>query len=212
MTMRATKVWLTQQEYLEGERLSEVKHEYYNGEVFERPSVSFRHNQITRNLICTLSQRLRGNPCEALGRDMRVKVPLMSAYLYPDLVVVCGHPELEDAVTDTLLNPTVVVEVLSPSTETYDRTTKLDGYCALPSVKVVLLVAQDRPRVELHSRDDANGWRLIVMTGQDATVDLTSLGCQLTLADVYERVTFPDAPASSHQVARPTPSPLLSKG
>jgi len=183
---RRTKI--TPEEYLEIERQAETKSEYYAGEMFALSGASRYHNRIVRNLIATLHNRLRGGPCEVFPSDMRVKVEASGLYTYPDVSVVCGEAEFEDEHFDTLVNPTVVIEVLSRSTADYDRGRKAEHYRRLDSIREILLVWQDEIKVERHRRVGGSDWLLSAFAGTDAVVELASVACALPLSEVYERV------------------------
>ena len=142
------KPLLTPEEYLARERRAETKSEYLRGEVFAMAGASRAHNLIASNAAGELRQQLRDRPCEVYPSDMRVKVSPSGLYTYPDVTVVCGEPQFEDAEVDTLLNPKVLVEVLSPSTADYDRGGKFTHYRRLPSLQEYVLISQDRPLVE----------------------------------------------------------------
>lgn len=180
---------VTPEEYLRAERVAETRSEYLPDEgPRAMTGASRRHNLIVTNLILSLGTQLRRRPCEVYPGDMRVKVERSGAYLYPDAVVVCGTPELEDERLDTLLNPTVVVEVLSPSTADYDRGRKWELYRRLPSLRDYLLVSQHEPAVARYARGEEGVWLFEVAEGTDAAVELASIGVRLPLADLYERV------------------------
>ena len=189
MSLPATVRRHTAEEYLALERAAEFKSEYIDGEIVARSGANRAHSLIATNLTGFLSQALRHGPCEAYGSDMRVKVADTDLYTYPDVTVVCAEPAFEDAMIDTLVNPTVIVEILSPSTEAYDRGEKFSRYRRLPSLQEYVLVAQDRPRVERYARR-GHEWVLAEASGLDATVELTSLGCTLALAEVYDKVAL----------------------
>ena len=188
MAMPALESPLTPAEYLAFERAAEYKHEYVGGRVYAMTGASREHNVIAWNVLGALHALLRGHPCEAYPSDMRVKVSETGMYTYPDVVVACDEPAFEDAHVDTLLNPTVIVEVLSPSTEAYDRGEKFAHYRRLASLREYVLIAQDRVRIEHYVRRGEQ-WLLTELAGVDATLALESLDCALALADVYERVT-----------------------
>jgi len=181
--------FVTPEEYLAAERKATARHEYVDGYVYAMTGASRAHNLITVNLASELITCLRGRPCETYANDMRVKVEPTGLYSYPDVVVVCGPPQLEDEHTDTLLNPTLIVEVLSPSTEAYDRGDKSAHYRQLPSLQEYVLAAQDRPAVERFVRQEG-AWLLAEVKGVDATVTLDAIGCALSLREIYERVDF----------------------
>jgi Uma2 family endonuclease len=179
---------LTAQQYLEIERKAERKSEFLGGEMFAMSGASRAHNLISTNVTREISQQLRGRPCETYAGDMRVKVSDTGLYTYPDIVVVCDDPVFEDDQLDTLVNPTVIVEVLSPSTEAYDRGGKFAHYRRLHSVKEYVLIDQQEPRVERYVRYEGQQWILSDASDLEAIVQLTSIGCSLKLADVYDRV------------------------
>lgn len=183
---------VTPAEYLALERSAREKSEYVNGRIYAMAGTSRVHSLIVTNVIRELSNELRGRPCEIHGSDMRVKVQHTGMYTYPDVVALCGEAQLEDAELDTLLNPSVIVEVLSPSTESYDRGEKFAHYRRLDTLQEYVLVAQVRHRVE-HFRREGDHWVLTEVSDADGTLTLSSLGCTLALADIYERVEFPAA-------------------
>lgn len=180
--------WISAEEYLEFERSSEQKHEYFAGQVFPIPGASREHNVISMNLLASLHAQLRGSPCEVYPSDMRVRIPATGLYTYPDGTVVCETPQLEDAHNDTLLNPTVLIEVLSPSTERYDRGRKAEHYRRIDSLGEYLLVSQEEPKIERYARHGDEHWLLIEAAGLDTSIDLVSIDCVLALSDVYDKV------------------------
>src|SRR2546421_764668 len=182
------KPYISPEEYLRLERQSEYKNEYLNGEIFAMSGASRKHNLITGNIGSEFNQQLRGKPCEAYMSDMRVKVTATGLYTYPDVVVVCGEPKFEDEHLDTLLNPTVLVEVLSKSTERYDRIAKSSYYRTLDSLAEHLLVAQDEIRLEQYSRQPDGQRLLLDYRSFDDIAELKSIGCSLALRDVYDKV------------------------
>jgi Uma2 family endonuclease len=182
------KRW-TAEEYLSFERTSDEKHEFIDGDIYLMTGASREHNLIVFNLAATLGNQLRGRACEAYANDMRVKLRGQD-YAYPDLAIVCAPPEFEDAHVDTLLNPMLLIEVLSPSTEQYDRGKKFESYRALNSLQEYVLIAQDRPHLERYVRQDQGTWLLSEVNDRDASVELSSIGCTLVLVDIYEKVIF----------------------
>ena len=182
--------YISPQEYLRLERQSEYKSEYVNGQIFAMTGASRKHNLITTNISRELSQQLKGRACEVYAVDMRVKVRATGLYTYPDVAVACGEPEFEDDFIDTLLNPTLLIEVLSPSTERYDRIAKSSYYRTMDSLAEHLLVAQDEVRVEQYVKQP-NGERLLFeFLTLDSTVQLPSIACSLQLSEVYDRISF----------------------
>lgn len=187
MSSRPT-TYLTPEEYLAAERRNEYRSEYLDGEMVAMTGASRRHNLITFNIAGELHRQLRGRPCEAYTSDMRVRLPSGRAYVYPDVVVVCGEPEFEDDYVDTLLNPAVIIEVLSDSTERYDRGKKFGLYRTIESLAEYLLVAQDERRIEQYSKQPDGRWLLADYRSPEDLAGLTSVGCTLALRDVYEKV------------------------
>jgi Uma2 family endonuclease len=186
-----TKTQLTPEEYLAIERRAETKSEYFKGEMYAMVGASREHNLISSNIAGELRQQLKGRPCETYSNDMRVRVPSTGLYTYPDVVVVCGEPAFEDEHVDTLLNPTLVVEVLSDSTESYDRGRKFAHYRSVESVVEYLLVAQDEYRVEQFVRQADGRWLLSDVRTLEGSVELASVGCALQLREIYDRITLP---------------------
>ena len=186
---------VTPQEYLALERRAEMRSEYVNGRVYAMTGASRKHNLIAGNVFAELRAQLRGRPCEAYTVNMRVKVADTGLYTYPDVVALCGEPLFEDARVDTLLNPAVIVVVLSESTERYDRGEKFAHYRRLASLREYVLVAQDQVRVEHYARQGEQ-WLLTEVAELDAGLALPSIECCLRLRDVYERVAPFGTPAS----------------
>jgi Uma2 family endonuclease len=185
---------LTPAEYLAIERKAEVKSEYLNGEMFAMAGASPAHNAVKDNLIGELHARLKGGPCRTYSSDQRVKVSATGLYTYPDIVIVCGAPEFDDADRDTLLNPRVIIEVLSDSTEGYDRGAKFRHYHRIASFQEYVLVSQDEPAVERLVRQPGGDWLSTTITGLDGELALATVPATVALADVYAGVTFPDQP------------------
>ena len=179
-------------EYLEIERKAEIKSEYINGRMYAMSGASRRHNLIALNAGGEIRQQLRGRDCEAYAADMRVKVSPTGMYTYPDVVAVCGNPQFEDAHLDTLLNPTVLVEVLSESTEAYDRGEKFAHYRRLESLREYVLVAQNKIRIE-HYRRDGEEWVLSEISDPHGTLHLPSIDCHVAVAAIYEKVEFEES-------------------
>jgi Uma2 family endonuclease len=184
------KSYLTPEEYLAIERKSETKSEYLKGEMFAMVGASRKHNLIAGNIFGELRQKLKGRPCEAYTNDMRVRIPATGLYTYPDVVVVCGEPQFEDDYLDTLLNPTLIVEVLSESTESYDRGKKAGFYRSVEFIAEYLLVSQDEYRVEQYVKQADGKWLLTDIRSLESTVELISLQCTLPMKDIYDRVAF----------------------
>lgn len=185
------KTYITPEEYLALERQAEYKSEYYDGEILAMTGASLKHNRITLNIGAELNLRLKSRDCQAFASDMRVHVPATGLYTYPDVVVVCGEPQLEDEHLDTLLNPTLIVEVLSKSTARYDRTGKFSDYRSIPSFAEYLLVAQDEYRVEHYAKQPDGRWLLTEYRSLEAVLELYSIQCSLSLKEIYDKVSVP---------------------
>lgn len=179
----------TPEQYLAMERQAAHRSEYVNGRVYALAGASHRHNVIVGNTFGELRSRLRGRPCVTYVNDMRVKVIETGLYTYPDVAALCGDPQFEDGHTDNLLNPSVIVEVLSDSTERYDRGEKFAHYRRLESLREYVLVSQHRMRVELFVRQGEH-WVLTELDGPDAVLPLESVGCSIPLGSIYEQVEF----------------------
>lgn len=186
---RQIKPYVTPEEYLALERRTEYKSEYLHGEIFAMTGASRKHNLIAVNILGELHRQLKGKPCEVYPSEMRVKVAASGLYTYPNVVVVCGEPQFEDDYLDTLINPTVLFEVLSKTTERYDRIAKSDYYRRLESLTEHLLVAQDEVHVEQFIKQADGQWSLIDFHSVDATIELDSISCSLALREVYDRVS-----------------------
>ncbi len=184
----------TAAEYLALERAAETKSEYLGGEIFAMAGASRRHNLITGSVVTRLTTQLESRPCEVYPSDMRVRVPATDLYTYPDVVVVCEEPRFEDAELDVLLNPTVLVEVLSPSTAGYDRGIKFDCYRTIESLREVLFIAQDSTHVVHYVRQNDGTWNLSETRDPEGRLTLASIGAQLLLAEVYAKVDFEQSP------------------
>jgi Uma2 family endonuclease len=190
------KTFLTAEQYLEIERKAEFKSEYFQGEMFAMGGAREPHNLIVWNLASELHQQLRKRPCRAYVNDMRVRVTTTGLYTYPDVVAVCGEPEFLDETRDTLLNPSLIVEVLSPSTEIYNRIRKFEHYRSVESVSEYLMIASERVSAELYSRQPDGRWMLTAVNRLEDSLDLQSVGVHLALADLYEKVELPAPPAA----------------
>ena len=184
------KTRLTPEEYLQLERAAETRSEYLNGEMIAMPGASREHNLIVTNLLVTLGTELFDRPYEIYPPEMRVKVSPTGLYTYPDVVVVSADPRFEDQYVDTLLNPILLIEVLSQSTENYDRGRKFSHYRRVESLQEYVLVAQTECRVEQYVRQSDGKWVYSETTDPNGNVELTSIACRLPLNRVYHRVQF----------------------
>lgn len=180
------KKW-TPEEYLAWERQQPTKHAFFDGEVFDMAGATFEHNQLVINIAAELRAALRAKPCRVCASDQRVKVPATGLYTYPDVSVVCGRPVFEDDQLDTLLNPVVLVEVLSESTKDYDRGTKFASYRTIESFRDYVLVSAAQVLVEHHARRDDGSWVLRELrAGQRFMIE--SLQCELAVDEIYLKV------------------------
>lgn len=187
-----SKQRLTEQEYLKFERASEWKHEFYRGEVYLMNGASRPHNLVTLNIACGLRNQLIGRPCEVYSSNMRVKINETGLYTYPDVVASCGEIQFEDDEIDTLLNPLMVVEVLSNSTEKYDRSTKFRHYQKLDTLQEYVIVSQKAPFVEVYKFESKDRWTYKTASSLADDVELESIGCCLKMSENYDRVDLDD--------------------
>ena len=190
MAPMAAPTYLTPEAYLELERKATTKNEYVNGETLAIAGASFAHNFITLDTTIYLSRQLMDGACEVASTgDLRVKVSQTASYFYPDIVVVCGEPQAEDNTFDTLVNPTLIVEVLSVSTEMYDRDEKFAHYRQIDSLQEYILISQDRVQV-VHYRRQVPQWMPTEFRALEDVMPLVSIGCKLPLQHIYRRVKF----------------------
>jgi Uma2 family endonuclease len=215
VTVEEARVTYTPAEYLARERLAETKSEYRSGEIVAMTGVSRAHNLITGNLFGELRQQLRSRGCETYMSDVRVRVSKTGLYTYPDIAIACEPIQFEDDQVDTLLNPVVVIEVLSPSTEAYDRGEKFTHYRRLDSLQEYLLVSQHTMRVERYVRRGEQ-WILTEVSAPDDVLEIGAIGCSIRLGDVYHRVGLPgrSLPTASDSGQPPpaAPTPERSQG
>ncbi|MEP7351907.1 MAG: Uma2 family endonuclease [Acidobacteriota bacterium] len=187
---------LTPKQYLEIERASDARHEYHDGQMYAMSGASYRHVIITGNLNYELKRALRKGPCDVGATDLRIRVDEDHTYTYPDIVVVCGEPKFADDQKDTVLNPSVIIEVLSPTTEGYDRGRKFGKYRTIDALQEYGLVSQEEARVEIFQRQANGTWLLTESVGLDASCRFESLGCTIALGDVYAKVKLGAEPAA----------------
>ena len=182
------RTFLEPEQYLAIERAAEYKSEYYAGEMFAMSGAREAHNLIQGNLYVELRRQLRQRACRFYTSDMRVRVNASGLYTYPDATALCGEPLFLDDVRDTLLNPHLIVEILSPSTEAYDRGRKFGHYRTVESLREYLLISAERVSAELFIRQADGRWLLSAATQMEEVLDLQSIGCRIALADLYEDV------------------------
>lgn len=189
MTALPTKKYVSPEEYLEFERAALDKHEYLNGEIFAMSGAKLAHVIICSNISGSLHQQVKERDCSVLQSDMRVQIPTTGLYTYPDILALCGEPVLvDDTYLDTLLNPSLIIEVLSPSTAEYDRGPKFDHYKTIESLKEYVLVWQDKKRVARYTKRDDSSWVLTDFIGDEAIIELSSIDCTLSIDDIYDKV------------------------
>jgi Uma2 family endonuclease len=185
---------LTPQEYLEIERKAEFRSEYHAGEMFAMAGARQAHNLVNGNTFRELGNQLRHTPCQVYSCEMRVQIPAADLYTYPDIVVVCDQPRFADEQFDTLLNPVVLVEVLSPSTEAYDRGKKFEYYGTLPSLREYLLLATEYMHADLFTREPGGKWVVSSASRAEDSIEFSSILCRLVIKDLYEKVEFGSKP------------------
>jgi Uma2 family endonuclease len=190
MVQPQPKPFLSPEAYLAIEREAETRSEYLDGEMFAMSGGSRQHNLIVTNAVRELSLQLKRRPCEVYSNDQRVRIPETGLYTYPDIVVVCGEPRFEDESVDTLLNPVLLVEVLSPTTEAYDRGKKFESYRTIASLAEYVLVSQQEPRVEQFLRQDDGHWLFTATAGLESSISLTSVQCELAFKEIYDKVAL----------------------
>jgi len=182
---------MTPEEYLEFEKTSEFRHEYFDGEIFAMTGAKRNHNLIGFNIAGELRGQIKGTPCRGFLSDQRVKIQGIDKYVYPDLTFACGDIEFLEYELDSLVNPVVIVEILSDSTELYDRVLKFEHYQLIDSLQEYILVSQHRPRVEKYERNrEDNTWILSSYTKMDHVIKINSINCELLLSDVYFEIEF----------------------
>lgn len=193
----ALRLRMTEAEYLAFDGVDDIKYEFYADEAFAMAGGSANHSRITLNAGATLRAAVRGTGCEAFDSNLRVKIERTGLMTYPDATVVCGKPRF--CQKDTLANPRVLVEVLSPSTENYDRGTKFTHYQKLDSLQEYLLVSQDKVHVDHYTRQPDGRWLFSVYERPDASICLASIPCEFPVAEFYENVTFEESAPGLHE-------------
>lgn len=185
------KAGMSSEEYLENERTSEIRHEYFDGEIFAMTGASLNHNRIQHNISRVLGNQLLESSCDVLLSDQRIKIETLTKYTYPDIAVVCGEIKLEEKNgLDTLLNPIVIIEILSDSTEAYDRGKKFQHYRLLPSLREYVLVSQYFCSIEKYLRGDDDIWLYSSCERMEQRIKIEAIDCELLLSDIYYRVQF----------------------
>ena len=177
-------------EYLAMEEAAESRNEFVGGIIRAMSGSTFAHAVITGNLIITLGGLLKGKPCRVVATDLKVKVELTGDYFYPDIVGFCGGPQFDKPTKVTILNPVLLIEVLSISTEGYDRGLKFLNYQQIPTLRQYVLVSQNEPRVEIYTREENSGWAYSQISGMEAIARLSSIDCAISLSDIYTDIDF----------------------
>ena len=191
MTALLKKKHISPEQYLAMERESLEKHEYFGGEIFQMAGASEEHNTIAMNTASDLHQQLKKRACKVYQSDMRLFIPKTGLYIYPDITVVCGKPEfLPDETLDTLTNPILIVEILSSSTEGYDKGAKFDNYRSLESLREYMLISQDVKKIIRYTKQADGSWVLMDFIGDKTEITLISIDCKLTADDIYDKVDF----------------------
>jgi Uma2 family endonuclease len=190
----ATRIY-TAEEYLSLEQNAVDKHEFYRGEIFATSGGTEAHSLITTNVISAIHGALRGKPCRVYDSNLRIRIPKTTLFTYPDATVICGETTLDknDPYGQTVINPTTIVEVLSRSTEAYDRGAKFENYQTIESLKEYVLISQNVVRVETFSRQSDETWLYSAVAGVDAVAHLNSIAIELSLRDIYDEVQLPKA-------------------
>lgn len=185
-----TKIRYTPQEYLAIERGAEERSEYFDGEIFAMGGASEQHNLIGGNIFASLHFQLKTRPCKVYSSDMRVKVNETGLYTYPDVVALCAPSQFDDHQKDTLINPALIIEVLSKSTEGYDRGEKFAHYRKIETLMEYVLIAQNKHHIERYVRQQDNNWLMSETYNVQDTIKLVSIDCSLALAEIYDKVEF----------------------
>lgn len=188
---------MTAAEYLEWERASDTRHEFFDGEIVDFAGSSLNHARIVVNIATELHDQTRSKDCELFTTEIRLRVGHAKAYTYPDIMIICEKPRVADDQKDTVLNPAIIMEVLSPSTALIDRVKKFHLYTSIPSLQEYLLVAQDSAAIEQYVRQADGKWLYAKIIGIESEIALPTLGCALKLADIYTGVEFPPPDANS---------------
>jgi len=186
----ALRKYYSEEDFLILERMSKTKNEYYRGEIFAMSGASYQHNQIASALIGDIVAYLKGKPCKIFGSDLRVHTQLKSFYTYPDAVVICGEPSFVDNEFDTIINPTILFEILSPSTEEYDRTIKFEFYKNIPSLRQYVLIDSQKILIEVFTKQEDKSWRSEKYNNPEDEWTLETINYKTKLRTIYEGVVF----------------------
>jgi len=179
------KQYYTKEEYLEMEAAADFKSEYYQGEIFAMSGGSLDHSTICFNLNRRVGEAIDPEKCRGFESNMKLEIAAADSYVYPDVMVVCGEVEVAENTTDVIKNPMLIIEVLSPGTESFDRGLKFEYYRMIPSLKEYVLVSQNKPKVETYFRQKENIWTYTVVEGLDKTLMFQSLEYEIALKEIY---------------------------
>jgi Uma2 family endonuclease len=186
--------FISEEDYLTMEEVSPVRHEYFDGEILQMAGASEKHNNIAGNIYGELYNQLKKRPCKVYQNDMRLYIEKEGIYTYPDVMVVCGKPEIKKYKNlDNILNPVLIVEVLSPSTADYDKGAKFEQYRTIESFKEYLLVSQDAKQITRYTKQSDGSWNLMDFIGDTTEIQLSSIECVLTSEDIYDKVDFEES-------------------
>jgi Uma2 family endonuclease len=188
MVQAVEKKYYTPAEYFAWEEQAEFKSEYHDGEILAMAGGSLSHNIISGNFYAQLNVRLKGKTCRPFNSDTKLEIPFSQSYVYPDAMVVCGKVILTEGRTDTLTNPSLIAEVLSPSTADYDRGEKFRKYLTISALREYVMIFQNEFRVEVYFKESSSRWIFLVYEGLEAEVHLASLDLKMSLADIYEGI------------------------
>lgn len=182
--------FITEAVYLDAERLALDKHEYYKGEIFAMSSASLAHNEISINCVFELKNKLKGKPCQPYGSDLRVHIPLNSLFIYPDISIFCGEVETIDDKFDTATNPSVIIEILSPTTKNYDLGQKFALYREIETLKEYILIDSEKVNVLKYSKNNDDSWLLVEYKSLDDFITINLANIEIQVKDIYENVKF----------------------
>lgn len=188
---------MSETEYLAFERASDTKHEYVNGDIIDMAGASWEHSLIVGNTVTALNNALGDKNCYVSPQDLCIKATMFHSYRYPDVVVVCGKPKYTDDKFDTVMNPTVIIEVLSPSTETEDKVKKLREYRQIETLQEYLIISQDSPVVERYLRQESGDWLYSEISGLESSIKLPSLEISLEFTAIYKKLDFSEGSGES---------------
>lgn len=193
MSALPQKKYISEEDYLTMEAVSPVKHEYFDGEIFQMAGASERHNNVAGNIYSELHSQLKKRTCKVYQNDMRLYIEKEGIYVYPDVLVVCGKPEIKKYKgLDNILNPILIIEVLSESTADYDKSTKFEQYRTIESFREYLLVSQHAKQIIRYTKQSDGSWNLMDFIGDKTEIELVSIECTLTMDDIYDKVEFED--------------------